>query len=128
MKVKDNNNLLIVVGVAIVVAIIVSVIVVNVTGNIIKVNPVSKDTEQVYTKFDVDNLFGKLYVTGGSCIYWAGNNIPGGPWLNTDMCGLNTNKSFCDLKANNGKYIKCLQCRYNNSTKTSECLKEFPGV
>jgi len=78
MSVKNQNgySLLVVVLVAVVVAIIVSVIVVNVTGNIIKVNPVSKDTEQVYTKAEIDKRLSyelQLYNLNTSSIWGVEN-------------------------------------------------------
>lgn len=51
---KDNNQLWTFVGMAVVVAIIASAVTVSVTGNLIRVSPVTKDIEQVYTKAEID--------------------------------------------------------------------------
>lgn len=54
MKNNNANQLWTFVGVAVVVAVIASIITVSVTGNLIRVSPVAKDIEQVYTKAEID--------------------------------------------------------------------------
>ena len=125
---KDNNNLLIVVGVAIVVAIIVSVVTTSITGNVVSVYGRTNQRgiysmQSVYNITEVDNLIGKLYVKGGVCMYWDKNN----GWHDVDMCGVHTDKANnCQFKSNNGN-VNCIECRYNNSTRTAECLKAPQG-
>ncbi len=70
-----NNNIWVIVGVALVVAVVASIVTANITGNTIRLNQDKNGVYNVYTKMEIDaklsGAFYGCYKKGGSTLEWG---------------------------------------------------------
>ncbi len=108
----NNNNIWMIVSIALVVAVVASIITANITGNTIRLNQDKNGIYNVYTKMEIDSTVASLNSTIGDL-----RRLPVGNYMDPTRCYLNTSWTQDSYTGPNGTRIynptMTVQCGYN---------------